>query len=42
MEMWCKKRLMKAKWTERINNEEVLRRAEEKINHLASEEEEEE
>jgi hypothetical protein len=26
LEMWCYGRMMQVKWTERINNEEVLRR----------------
>jgi hypothetical protein len=32
MEMWCYSRMMKVKWTERITNEEVLRRVVEKRN----------
>jgi hypothetical protein len=32
MEMWCYKRMMKIKWTERITDEEVLRRMGEKRN----------
>jgi hypothetical protein len=32
MEMWCYRRMLKIKWTERITNEEVLRRVGEKRN----------
>jgi hypothetical protein len=32
MEMWCYRRMLKVKWTERITNEEVLRRVGEKRN----------